>query len=188
MDFIDWSSLVLRKLIEASQTESNAWQMGINIDVLSKEFFDTPLYRLAGTKEGQAIVDATWELEQIGLIAPKNKDRRWLEVTRRGQELAEDMTAYWEQICSKKLRPEQAELIAAINVLSEQVAPNHSWLEYPTCVDILSKVGWSDKNRIWSVAMPLETQLGFLAHYPSLDSNMGLEQPIAALYGQLAEG
>jgi hypothetical protein len=173
MDFIDWSSLVVRKLIEASQTDSNAWHMGVSIDVLSDEFFNTSLYKLAGTKEGQAIVDATWELEQIGLIAPKNKDRKWLEVTRRGQELAEDMTAFWEQICSKKLKQEQAELLIAINDLSEQIAPNYSWLEYPTCADILCKVGWSDKDRIWSVAKPLETQLGFLAAYPFMDSDIG---------------
>jgi hypothetical protein len=173
MDFVDWCSSILNKLIEMSMAERDAWYTGVRIDALAKKFFGRDLSMLAGDNEGQAIVDATSELEELGLIARKDKVGKWLEVTRSGQELAEDMTQLWEHICTKNLRPEQAELIKIINELSEQTTADYAWLDYPASAEILSKIGWTDKNRLWSVAKPLEQQLGFLADYPAMNSDIG---------------
>jgi hypothetical protein len=173
MDFVDWCTLILNKLIELSLAERDAWHTGVSIDALAKALFGRDLYMLLGTNEGQAIVDATWEMQQIGLVARKDKDGRWLEVTRIGQEVAEDLTTLWEQICTKKLRPEQVELLLVINELSEQSTAAYAWLDYPTRQAIMSKTGWTDDNRLWSVAKPLEKQLRFLAAYPAMNSDAG---------------
>jgi hypothetical protein len=175
MDYVDWCTSILKELIDASFSDPKSWYTGVSIGSLARHFFGCDFDSVSTTNQGHAIVDATESLEEMGLITRKDKVGRSLQVTRAGEELADDLTPLWEHICARRLRPEQVQLLEIINELSEQKTADYAWLEYPTIAAILSKVGGQDKNKLWSVARPLEQQLGFMTHHPAIGSDLGFK-------------
>jgi hypothetical protein len=173
MDFINWCTLVLNRLIEANQNDPNAWFVGISIDDVCRHFFNCSIYTLGDDPKRKALNDATRELLQLGFLLPKDKHGAHLSVTQQGIEATDDLIPTWEYICSKKLSPEQQEFLKVINSLSENIETDFAWLEHPKTAHILSVLGWTDSSRMYSVGKPLEENLGFVIDYPFMTREYG---------------
>jgi hypothetical protein len=180
MDFIDWCSLVLNRFIDASQSDPQAWHVGVGLSAISEHFFQKSFHSLGDNFQIQAIDDAVRELQNIGFIAIKNKHIFTYEVTQFGIEAAEDLIPVWESICSRKLNSVQESVLKAANSLSEKPGTHFAWLEYPKIAVTLSLVG-GDKNQLWSVAKSLEDKLGFLSAHRAMGSDLGFRSTYRGL-------
>jgi hypothetical protein len=180
MDFVDWCSLVLNRFIEVSRSDPHAWHVGIGLNPISEHFFNCSFHSMGSSPRSQAIVDATYELLDIGFLTYKDKNLHTYEVTQRGTEAVDDPILFWEYICSKKLHPEQQDLLKAVNGLSEKIESDFAFLERVTTADILSALGWT-KEQLWSVAKPLENNLGFLSSKGSAIGNFVLHSTYPGL-------
>jgi hypothetical protein len=162
MDFVDWCSLVLNRFIEVSRNDHQAWYVGIGPNAISEHFFNSSFHSMGSSPRSQAIVDATNELLNTGFITYKRKPFDTYLVTQRGIEVADDPILFWQNICSKKLLPEQQELLNAVNGLSEKSENDFAYLKKISTADILSSLNWTE-NQLQGVAKSLESNLGFLS-------------------------
>lgn len=141
MDFVDWCGQVLRALIEASGQSAHARGYGVHDRELGRTLFgdlvDQPTYWESRQREG--MLDALMELKKIGLVAERNS--RW-QVTPDGRQYIDDMTNLWELICQIKSQPDQAELLHAVNQLSQQCADDHARVEQVRGPAIVAELGW----------------------------------------------
>lgn len=181
MDFIDWCDTVLNRFIEASRNDPHAWHMGIGLSAISEHFFQRSFHSLGDKHQTQAIDDAVRELKNIGFITLKNEPLFTYEVTQLGIEAAENPLLVWERICARKLHPEQQNVLKVVNSLSEKIGANFAWVDYPLVVDILSATGLGDKSHLWSVAKPLENNLGFISAHRAMGSDLGFRSTYPGL-------
>src|SRR6266566_716901 len=161
VDFVEWCSLVLNKLIEATNISADIRSIGADQYHLARtifgyEFTSQPEFQ-ASTHRG-AMFDAIRELAKVNLIETSSSGYLW-KVTRFGRELIKekDMTSLWQVICQEKLGLEEEQLLKGVNNLSSQTANNHAWIEVINHASIFTELGWpEDVNSLWPLSEELE--------------------------------
>lgn len=181
MDFISWHSLVLKKLIELSESDENYWHIGVSADSLSKALFNQSISNLAANNKGKAIIDALRELKNNRLIVPKGGYGNFFELTLAAEQFATDFTPLWKSICSYELKPKEQEVLEVVNRLSEHTADDHAWVEYVGHNKLMKELGWNDEKELWPIASRLDKHLGFLDPDPAMNSDSGFRSTYAGL-------
>jgi len=169
LDFIDWCDHVLDKLIEVTASSLDARNMGVESELqLSAALFGEEARskpEFHGSKAHLGTLDALRQLTDCYLVDEKHG--RYYKPTSTGEQVAGDKTALWQVFCDVHLKPEQEQLLRAVNRLSPQSAEDHAWVEWAERDDLLSELGWSDKEGIdllWAVSDELEEQHFVRAH------------------------
>jgi hypothetical protein len=137
MDFVDWCSFVLTKLIEEGRNphidEIRLAQILYGEETRTKGgFWDSSLRR--------GMLDAVEELSKVGLV---NVDGNFFKVTVDGRAFAKDPIPLWRAICEMELEPEEERILRVVNQESARVAtdPPHAWLELIDREPLLKEVG-----------------------------------------------
>jgi len=164
MDFVDWCSFVLNKMIEISENSLTVRSRGVDTLRLARilyceEVTNKPEFQESHLNTG--IRDAIYGLRQVGLIE-KDKIGFWWKVTNIGQEYAMDITPLWYEICQIKLKPEQEQLLRLINRLSSHTATDHAWLESITHEPILDELKWPEGIYLLGPVVQELIQLGLV--------------------------
>lgn len=161
MDFIEWCDHVLDKLIEVTTTSLNARNMGVDAELqlpvalFGDEARSKPEFH--GSKARLGTYDALDQWTDMGLV--DDSHRRFFKPTSTAEQMADDKTVLWQVICKVQLKPDQEQVLRAVNHLSPQSEDDHAWIERIEKDDLLSKLGWSDEDgmdRLLAVSGELE--------------------------------
>lgn len=152
MDFVDWCSVVLRKIIEISRTAPEAIRLGwLHDGMLAEELFGEAVARqsrFTWTNERLGMLSALNALAKNGLISNEKAGQMFkIKPSQRGRELAPDMTPLWEHFCGIKLDEQQAQVLKIINRLSAKEASGYAWLEEISNETLLAE--WAGDSRIF---------------------------------------
>ena len=157
MDFVEWCSQFLKTLIKLYDAEATAYQHGIHIDAICKELFGESSFDMSREdSRPSAVMEAVNVLTSQGLVTRKRET--WLLVDRSAREMIDDPISSWETICSTKLGEQEREVLQAVNKLSEKRGKDHAWREFPSIEEIMSELGWSDKQKYRTIAQELSKQ------------------------------
>jgi diguanylate cyclase (GGDEF)-like protein len=172
MDFVDWCSFVLNKLVEISRISSEIRLRGLENPRLAgmicgEELAMKPEYWISEC--GKGLQTALQEMDKLGIIEHPDEDQFSWRVTQKGRELAEDMIPLWKRISQIRVESRPAELLRAVNRLSQRIAEDHAWVEPVDRDTLLPELGWSE-DLFWSSLEELE-QLG-LVHCPGISGNI----------------
>lgn len=184
MDFLAWCGVVLKTLIEMSETSSEARRLGfISINLLAETMFGEEVAGQQFFREsthGKALIGAVEGLESIKLIKTKHPGSAiYIEVLQLGRIYAVNPVHVWEEICQTQLNADQEQLLNFVNQLSPRRADNYAWLEWVSRVTIASSE-WGDTSRVIPAARELE-KLGFLRSSPKLGSDLELKATFSGL-------
>ena len=126
MDFVQWGSVFLARLLELQEGSGAANTLGVCYNDLGPALFG-PAWpsRPRSTAISQAIAD----LKGFGLIEQDWRLPQYLTIPRHAREAARNQKDLWVQICSKALEPDEAQLLRALNRLSEQRQPDFAYLD-----------------------------------------------------------
>ncbi len=145
VDFVEWCSQVINKLIEASKNSSSETRLlGVNEKLLAETIFGTEMVsqpNFAETSQYRSLLNAISQLESVSLIE-RYKTLRWWRVTNDGRKFAKDTLPFWQSICQEPLEADEEELLRVINQLSPVQAEDHVSLSYVTHETILSILQW----------------------------------------------
>src|SRR5438128_201009 len=166
MDFVDWYSFVLNKLIEVSRISSQIRLRGMDnlrlaAMICGEDLASKPEYWISEC--GKGLEAALEEMDKTGTIEHPDGDQFSWRVTQKGRAIAEDIIPFWKRICEIRVESEPVELLRAVNRLSQRVAEGHAWLEPVYRDTLLLELGWSE-DLFWSSLEELE-QLS-LVHCP----------------------
>src|SRR5436190_15516046 len=109
MDFIDWTHLVLKELVDGRH-EPHIDEIELGVRLFGKEYVESPGYW--ESKQRFAMHDAIRNLVSLWAV---NEDLGRYEVTRTGRGLCEDPLQGWEQICEQELDEDEERMIRAVN-------------------------------------------------------------------------
>ena len=125
MDFVDWCSFVLNKLIEEGRNP-HIDRMRLAQIVYGDEIRTKGGFRESSLRRG--MLDAVEELAKIGLV---DADGTFFKVTVDGRAFAKDPIPVWQAICETELEPEEERILRVVNRESARLAaePTHAWLE-----------------------------------------------------------
>jgi hypothetical protein len=146
MDFVDWCSFILHKVIEASLLSSTQRSIGVEDRDLTHFLFSQGFLDQSESSQfiaHEAIVEALRNLESIGLI----ERNPFLKLTRAGKEFVADNVSLWHEICQTKLDEEHQQLLEVVNRLSPQVNKDHVWLKQVTNESLLSELSYYFASR-----------------------------------------
>ena len=183
MDFVDWCSFILHKVIEASQLSSTQRSIGVeDIDLahwlVSQGVLDQSESSQFTTHE--AIMEALRNLESVKLL----ERNPFLKVTSDGKEFVADNVPLWHDICQTKLDEEQQQLLVVVNRLSPQVNKDYVWLKQVTNESLLSELSWA-KGIVLLQAVAQELDLlGYINADLSVGANMSLTATYCGLVWQ----
>src|SRR5215472_262107 len=114
MDFVTWSDLVLRKVIEATLASSDARSIGADQYQIAQTIFGEAAMQpeFLGSKRHEALHDALRSLEEVFFIESPSKSL-W-KATKLGKDLIKenDMTPLWQEICQERLDQEHQQLLS----------------------------------------------------------------------------
>ncbi len=137
MDFVDWCSFVLDKLIEEGRNphidETRLAQILYGEETrTTSEFWDSSLR--------SGMLDAVQELAKLGLV---EIDGNFFKVTVDGRAFAKNPIPLWQQICETELEPEEERILRVVNQESAKTAsePPHAWLELIDREPLLKELG-----------------------------------------------
>jgi hypothetical protein len=93
----------------------------------------------------------------MGLV--EERHHRFYKPTSAGEQVAGDKTALWQVFCDVSLKPDQEQILRAVNRLSPKSADDHAWVEWVERDVLLQELGWSDEDSVdllWAVSKELE--------------------------------
>jgi hypothetical protein len=159
MDFIDWSGVVLHKLIEAGQADEHIRQFGMRVWEWAQRLFSTEQMQqpdFHGSPAHRGFLDAVDALEQIGLVQSSTGGSLY-KVTMLGQARAKDMNLLWMEVCTIDLDTQQRELLQFVNRTAMLIGSNYAQLIEVTQDDVLPVFGWTDGlNHLVMIARELK--------------------------------
>ena len=124
MDFVNWCTHVLERLVAAAQGSPQARTLGlVGLEVDQAVFGEQPPL-LPGFREqdnARALEQALSALECVGLLEPSSMGKG-ARVSRAARPFLQDPTPLWSKICDHDLEPEEAALIRILNRLSRRDA------------------------------------------------------------------
>jgi hypothetical protein len=133
MDFVQWCGVVLNKLLDLQQEPPNA-TVGVRFDqlesALSGEFISRP--------RSEAVSRAYYELKRLDII---EENHRYLTIPRRLHDVARDQRALWIDFSSQTFQPEEAQLLRALNRLSEHRHPDFAYVDMVPYEDLCPALG-----------------------------------------------
>lgn len=167
MDYVDFCTFVLHKLIEATDTSSEYraygvpdWDIGTVVFGAAAE--DRATYE-ASTRF-LAALSAVSTLKSLSLMEAGNMKGDAF-VTQQGRAAVRDMTPLWREICANEIDGEHAVLLRILNRLGSRRCTDHGFLE---CVDgyqILNDPEWMwDSEVLWATVKELE-RAGYAINY-----------------------
>ncbi|MBA3943182.1 MAG: hypothetical protein H0X37_01310 [Herpetosiphonaceae bacterium] len=102
MDFVDWSELVLKTLVQATQVSATMRMIGTDLTPLSSAIFGEDVSSAPGfwgSDRHLAMFDALEGLQAVGLVENDDQLLYW-KPTKRGRDFVEDLTPLWQDTCS----------------------------------------------------------------------------------------
>lgn len=125
MDFIDWSHLILEKLVEQRHNPYIS-DLELGYILYGKDFCGSPQYW--ESKHRQTIFETIENLVNLGLV---NEQSNHWQITRNGRDLYNNPFPTWEYICQRQFDEEEERLLRLVNRLSPQIEtdPLCVWLD-----------------------------------------------------------
>lgn len=162
MDFLEWCSLVLKKLIEAGRNP-HLDEIRLAQLLYGEEFRTTGDFHHSTPR--RAMLDAVAELVNLGLV--EERSRRFWTVTPEGRQFADNPAPLRRQTRAAQLSPDEKRILRVVNSLSPQVGldPPHVWLEWvkrdPLLAEYGITAGFDMQETLWPVSEDLERR-GFV--------------------------
>lgn len=157
MDFLDWCSLVLKKLIEAGRP-SHLDEIRLAQLLYGEEFRTAGGFHHSTHRRG--MLDAVQELVNLGLV--EERTGRFWTVTPEGREFDANPASLLREIRSVALEPDEKRIMRVVNTLSPQAGsdPPHAWLEWvdrdPLLAEYGITAGFDMQEVLWPVSEDLE--------------------------------
>jgi hypothetical protein len=138
MDFLEWCSLVLKKLIEAGRNP-HLDEIRLAQLLYGEEFRTTGDFH--HSTQRRAMLDAVAELVNLGLV--EERSRRFWTVTPEGRQFADNPAPLLRQMRAAQLSPDEKRILRVVNSLSPQVGldPPHLWLKWVKRDPLLAEYG-----------------------------------------------
>jgi class 3 adenylate cyclase len=157
MDFLDWCSLVLKKLIEAGRSP-HLDEIRLAQLLYGEEFRATSGFHHSTHRHG--MFDAVKELVNLGLV----EERRgpFWTVMPEGREFDANPAPLLRQIRAVALEPDEKRILLVVNALSPQAGldPPHAWLEWvkrdPLLAEYGITAGFDMQEILWPISEDLE--------------------------------
>ena len=162
MDFIDWCSQVLEKLIEAGK-DPHIDEIRLAQLLYGEEFRTAEGFHQSTQRRG--MLDAVKELINLGLV--EERSGRFWTVMPEGRQFVANPSSLLQQIRAIALEPDEERILRVVNALSPQVGsdPPHAWLEWVNREPLLTEYGITAgqdmQNVLWPVSEDLERR-GFI--------------------------
>jgi hypothetical protein len=157
MDFVQWCGVFLRKLLELQEASTDTDIMGVRFDQVEHALSnDQP-----GPLPPDAALRAYDELTRIGII-----DERYerLNIPRPKRELAGDQRSLWIDVSRQPLEPDEAQLLRALNRLSEHRHPDFAYVDMVPYEDLYPALnlepGHEAQNKVINILKNLKA-LGY---------------------------
>jgi hypothetical protein len=187
MDFIDWCSLVLNRLIEAGR-EPHLDEIRLAQILYGEDFRMSPGFWESTHRK--AMFDAMNELGTLNLV---EEDRRFWTVTVDGRSFARDPLPLWQEICATELEPDEERILRVVNRLSPKVGsgPDHAWLEEMDREPLLAEYGISAGLDMHDVLYPVTEDLegrGFVHRSAGAGSYLDLKSTYSGLVWEYRRG
>jgi class 3 adenylate cyclase len=176
MDFIDWCSHVLKKLIEV-RSSPEALNHGAVFDTwLAQSLFgeeQTTRADYVQSTRRSAVMEALAVLQRVNLITKKKTGQVFkIEVTPLGREKVSDMPSLWQPIILATPQPESEQLLELVNQRTQKIEHDHVWLD-DLSHELLPELGWGDKGKLMQAIRDLE-QFRLVHTHPALGSDLNL--------------
>ena len=154
MDFVDWCHRVLGELARTSSQDAASRSIGTTHFALGTAIFGSDFTSpgFSDTTEYQGFYDA---LEAIGDAGLAEREGMLWKVTTLGDQVLHDQTNLWTDVCSTRLKPEQEQLLLAVNQLSPHTHGNHASLMEVHSGKLLNNLNWADADLLGVVAQEL---------------------------------
>ena len=169
MDFVDWCHRVLGELARTSSQDAASRSIGTTHFALGTAVFGSEFTSpgFSDRTEYQGFYDA---LEAVGDAGLAERQGMLWQVTTLGDQVLHDPTDLWTDVCSTRLKPEQEQLLRAVNQLSPHVYGDHASLVEVHSGELLATLDWNDSNLLAVLARELHqyrmihdrSTLGFL--------------------------
>lgn len=162
MDFIDWCSLVLEKLIAAGR-DPHIDEIRLAQLLYGEEFRTAHGFHHSTHRHG--MLDAVKELVELGLV--EERDGPFWTVRPEGRQFAANHELLWQQIRHVVLEPDEERILRVVNELGPQSGsdPAHAWLEWVKREPLLAEygitAGFDMQQVLWPVSEDLERR-GFV--------------------------
>ena len=101
MDFVDWCSVVLNRLIALLSASSEAREAGVNISALAASLFDQSVVALSQSSEYKSVEVALRELERNHFIEVESSS--WCKVPLDKRNITRQVSTFWESVCQQEL-------------------------------------------------------------------------------------
>lgn len=192
MDFIDWCDHVLDKLIEVAASSLDARDMGVDAEhqlpsaLFGEGVVQQPEFHSSKARLGT--FDALDQWTDMGLV--EESHHRFFKPTSTGEQVAKDKTELWQLFCGVPLKPEQEQLLLAVNRLSPRSGDDHAWVEWAERDAILQDLLWLEEdsvNLLWAVSKELEEH-HFLRSHRRMGSAIDLQATYRGLVWEHRRG
>lgn len=185
MDFVEWCSVVLDKLIEVSQTPEAMQARGVTCVPLAKAVFGQTFEserECMDSPRGHKMLRAVQALRGVGLVESLGHPHAvFVSVSRQGRQLASDLTPLWESICSQRLESQEEGVLRCVNRLCHHV-DDPPWLDFISSELVAGEVGWANElPRLFQAARQLN-EVGLLLLQPTPGPDYPFQANIHATY------
>jgi class 3 adenylate cyclase len=156
MDFLDWCSFVLKKLIEAGRTP-HLDEIRLAQILYGEEFRTAGDFHHSTHRRG--MLDAIKELVNLGFV--EERAGRFWTVTPQGREFDANPTPLLRQMRSLTLETDEKRILRIVNALSPKAGsdPPHAWLEWvkrdPLLAEFGIAAGFDMQEVLWPVSEDL---------------------------------
>jgi hypothetical protein len=171
MDFIEWSNLVLKQLVELQNSTTEARQLGVTRDKLAEELYGSATPYQPGYWESSkriGLLQATEELEKVDLVSVHQET--FIKITPEGKQFISDPTILWTDYCLEQLDSDQSNFLKVINQLSACDKTDHAYLVTIESKNLLTELNWDDIEKASAIAQELGQQYDLLKWHGRNDS------------------
>jgi hypothetical protein len=134
VDFVQWCGVFLGKLLELQEASTDGDIIGVRFDHLERALSrDQPSPLLS-----DAVLRAYDELTRIDIIQERYER---LNIPRLNRELVRDQRPLWIEISRQPLEPDEAQMLRALNRLSEHRHPDFAYVDMVPYDDLYSALG-----------------------------------------------
>jgi hypothetical protein len=130
MDFVDFCSRVLGRLVHVEQTLPYGRDMGVEWPDLFRELFENAKEQdmVDTSPRVQGLMQVHRQMSAMGLIDSHKTLVRFWNVPRAKRLQIHDLRPVWRDICARQLEENEEQLLRLVNSLSEHREVDHAWL------------------------------------------------------------